>query len=153
MPKPLILMASIVLLVGCGSGNPRAASGFRLPDGTPDAGRLAFEQLRCTTCHHAFDPSAQATPTPAGKVSLGGPVTRVKTYGELVTSVINPSHRIAPGTDPAVVAPAGRSVMEDARLNDVMTVRQLIDLVAYLQTLYPVVPPDIDPYVYRYPAL
>jgi hypothetical protein len=31
----------------------------------------------------------------AGKLALGGDTIRVKTYGELVTSIINPSHVLA----------------------------------------------------------
>jgi hypothetical protein len=41
--------------------------------------------------------------------------------------------------------------METARLNDIMTVRQLVDLVAFLQTSYRVQPPEFNPYTYGYP--
>jgi hypothetical protein len=77
-------------------------------------------------------------------------VTRVKTYGDLVTSIINPSHKLAPGYRPDDVTEGGRSLMERAYLNEVMTVQELIDLVAYLQPLYEVRPPEHDPYSYMY---
>ncbi|MCA9231605.1 MAG: hypothetical protein KDA57_13220 [Planctomycetales bacterium] len=67
-------------------------------------------------------------------VALGGKVSQIKTYGELVTSIINPSHRFAKGYTPGEVAVEGESKMTN--YNDVMTVSQLIDLVAFLQAHY-----------------
>jgi hypothetical protein len=84
-------------------------------------------------------------------VTLGGEVTRVKTYGELVTSIINPSHRLAQGYPTEEVSAAGESLMALAYLNDVMTVQQLIDLVAFLQARYEVRPPAYDADWYLYP--
>ena len=46
----------------------------------------------------------------------------------------NPSHKIAPGYEPARVQIDGSSKM--ANYNDVMTVTELIDLVAFLQSKY-----------------
>jgi len=79
-------------------------------------------------------------------VTLGGQVTRVRTYGELVTSIINPSHRLAPGYPIEDISRVGESLMALAYLNEVMTVQQLVDLVAFLQTRYEVIPPEYDPY-------
>ena len=39
-----------------------------------------------------------------------------------------------------------------AYLNDVMTVQQLIDLVAFLQASYQLVPPPVSPYSYISPV-
>jgi sulfur-oxidizing protein SoxX len=74
-------------------------------------------------------------------VKLGGETTRVRTYGELVTSIINPSHRIAPAHRATGALPEDESVMSYAYLNDVMTVQQLVDIVALLQPTYEVVQP------------
>ena len=82
---------------------------------------------------------------------LGGNVTRVKTYGELVTSIINPSHKLAPGYKEEEVTIDGASRMELAYLNEVVTVQELIDLVAFLQPLYKLMPPENNPYRYLYP--
>ena len=71
---------------------------------------------------------------PELSIVLGGEVARLKTYGELVTSIINPSHRIARGYPADVVQADGQSKMKN--YNDVMTVSQLIDLVAFLQSHY-----------------
>lgn len=151
MNRPLMLVCLIALLAGCGAQDPKSSRGFRLPDGDANAGRTAFVQLRCHACHQVEGLDVKFEGTGAAAVPLGGNTLRVKTYGDLVTSIINPSHRIAPGADAARVAPGGVSLMEIGRLNDVMTIRQLIDLVAFLQTTYHVQPPEFDPYAYAYP--
>ena len=43
--------------------------------------------------------------------------------------------------------------MAAAYLNDVMTVQQPIDLVAFLQSHYQVMPPAVSPYGYEYPPI
>ena len=73
-------------------------------------------------------------------VVLGGEVRQVKTYGALVTSIINPSHSLAPGYPKELITKDNQSAM--ANFNDTMTVRQLIDLVAFLQSRYEFVPPE-----------
>jgi hypothetical protein len=147
----LTVAALAVLLSACGLNDPKSARGFRLPDGDAEAGKKALVDLGCHTCHQVEGIEAEFAGTGAARVRLGGETTVVRSYGELVTSIINPSHRIAIGTDPAQVAPEGQSLMEVAALNDRMTVRQLTDLVAFLQTTYKVVPPPYNPYTRIYP--
>ena len=65
---------------------------------------------------------------------------QVKTYGALVTAIINPSHSLAPGYPKELITKDNQSAM--ANFNDTMTVRQLIDLVAFLQSRYKFVPPE-----------
>ena len=67
-------------------------------------------------------------------IALGGEVERIDTYGELVTSIINPSHRLAKGYPIDAVSVDGKSKMRN--YNDVMTVTQLNDLVMFLQSKY-----------------
>jgi mono/diheme cytochrome c family protein len=116
------------------------ARGFALPEGDADAGQATFVRLQCQQCHTVDGLSLPGEAGPGREVSvaLGGDVTRIKTYGDLVTSIINPSHRIA--YDPRqTLADDGVSRMRV--YNDVMTVRELIDLVTFLQSHYDVVPP------------
>lgn len=142
----LVIVASAVL-AGCG---PKSGLGFRLPDGDATRGRQAFVDLNCNACHQVkgVDPPDQGG---GDGIPLGGRTVRVQTYGELVTAVINPSHRLAPGYPREKVASNGESLMANANLNDVMTVRQLTDLVAFLQSAYQVMPPLVSPYSYTYP--
>jgi hypothetical protein len=71
-------------------------------------------------------------------VVLGGEVQEVRTDGYLVTSIIHPSHKLGPYPR-GEVAVDGESRMPDYTRS--MTVRQLIDVVAYLQSHYRVTPP------------
>jgi cytochrome c len=145
----MLVALGCALLAGCGE---KSGLGFRLPDGSPERGRAAFLALRCTACHRVVGLDAPNQGTGMANVTLGGETVRVKNYGELVTAIINPSHRIAPGYPLSQVTAAdGQSLMNLAYLNDVMTVQQLIDLVAFLQGSYQLVPPPVLPYTYIYP--
>ena len=142
--RVLAVWIVVAALSACDMG-PKSAAGFRLPDGDAERGEQSFVGLGCHSCHRVegVDIPEPLTAGPV-RVMLGGDVIRVKTYGELVSSVINPSHRIAPHAGPDAVTEEGESVMRV--YNDVMTVQQLIDLVAFLQSHYRVVPPE-----YTYP--
>lgn len=137
--RALRVRFTVVVLAGmavqaCGS----FGMGYYLPEGDPDRGREAFVWLGCHLCHGVEDLEA-----PPGGVFLGGPSVRVKTYGDLYTAITNPSHELARGYPRERVAREGQSIMADARLNEVMTVQELIDLVAFLQPQYDVVAPPI----------
>lgn len=149
MNRQMIILLCLSILQGCTPG-PESARGFRLPDGNAEAGRLAFVDLRCHACHDVQGVEPPAESAIDTRVALGGQVTRVRTYGELVTSIINPSHKLAPGYQPEEETEDGKSPMEAASLNETMTVQQLVDIVTYLQPLYEVRPPAYDPYSYIY---
>lgn len=121
-----------------------------MPEGNARAGLEAFQELECHACHDVEGLEPPVDSALDTRVALGGQVTRVKTYAELVTSIINPSHRLAPGYREADMTEDGQSRMEAAYLNEVMTVRELVDIVAYLQPLYEVKPPEYDPYSHIY---
>jgi len=76
---------------------------------------------------------------PVVPVVLGGKIPRPRTDGEIVTSVIFASHRLAPGYSRYLIQSGDLSRMPD--YNDSLTVRQLADLVAFLQSRYEVVSP------------
>jgi sulfur-oxidizing protein SoxX len=136
MRKSIVFLLCLAGLAAC---SPESPFGFRLPNGDAAAGRQAFVDLRCYACHEvAGVPIADIERI--AHVGLGGKTTYVKTYGELVTSIINPSHKIAPPNRESAV-PEGQSLMRYAYLNETMTVQQLVDLVAFLQPTYQVVPP------------
>jgi hypothetical protein len=135
--KYYIAFASICLaslIPGCNTG-PKSSRGFTLPDGDVERGKTAFVELQCDACHSVRGANLP-TPdeTPELSVTLGGEVARIKSYGELVTSIINPSHRLAKGYAPEDIQTNEQSNMKN--YNDVLTVSQLIDLVAFLQSHY-----------------
>jgi hypothetical protein len=136
----VVLIAIALLAIGC-TPREKSAAGFRLPDGDAAAGREAFVALKCNSCHEVEGvdfPGPFADPIVP--VRLGGDVAYARTDGELVTAIVNPSHRIASGHPTSLVQTGTHSRMGD--FGDVMTVRQLIDIVAFLHDRYHVVPPE-----------
>ncbi len=130
---------------GCDRDTLMSERGFRLPDGDSQAGRAAFIDLQCHQCHSLRGEEFPEIPgVEPPYVELGGTVTRVKTYGELITAIINPSHKLAAGYEKEVVADDSESKMYV--YNPFMTVQQLIDIVMFLQPYYDVVVPQ-----YKYP--
>jgi hypothetical protein len=147
--RAIAILVAAALLTACAS---QLGTGFHLPPGDPDRGREAFVELRCNSCHELAGIEL-ARIRMEYPVALGGPTTRVQTYGDLVTSIVNPSHRIARGYPPERVSAGGESLLAKVFLNDLMTVQQLVDVVALLLQAYEFVPPPIRPYEYVYPAL
>jgi len=129
-----------ILLLACDTG-PKSGRGFRLPEGDPEKGKVAFTDLKCNECH--IVKGVDLAP-PSGSshvmVTLGGETYQIHTYGDLVTSIINPSHRITRGYPKEAVEQGGKSKM--LNFNGVMTVQQMIDLVAFLQSHYRFIPPE-----------
>ncbi len=141
-----ILFMAGMLFTSC----QKESKGFVLPPGNIEAGRQLFTTLNCTDCHSIGDLAWIGTEAGGSPhVQLGGSVTKLKMYGELVTSVINPSHKISQKSlaDDRWVIPGGTSRMESYCYNDVMTVQQLVDIIAFLQSEYKLMMPE---YYYPY---
>ena len=133
----LLLLSILAVVGGCDSQN----RGFKLPAGNSEAGKETFVELGCNDCHSVADIEHATNAGTDLNLRLGGAVTRVKTYGELLTSIINPSHKIARPYPQQPVELDGKSTMRD--YNSVMTVQQLVDLVTFLETEYDLrVPPS-----------
>lgn len=134
--KTLLLFATLSFIAGC---TPEGR-GFKLPDGDIESGKTTFTDLACNDCHSVADIGQSAGSDSGLSIRLGGPTNSVKTYGELVTSIINPSHVITRRHPPQPVTVEGESAMRS--YNEVMTVEQLIDLVTFLESVYELrVPP------------
>jgi sulfur-oxidizing protein SoxX len=136
----LLLAAALAALTLACTGGRKGSAGFYVPDGDPEKGRVVFVALHCSACHRV---SGVDLPVPVAEpsvpVELGGKVNRPKTDGELVAAIVAPSHRFAPGYRREDVQSGGLSRMGD--FSEAMTVRDLIDVVAFLQSRYEVVPP------------
>ena len=146
---PLFML--FLLLTACEFG-PNSGRGFSLPEGNADKGRATFVELHCNTCHSVADIEyIGCDDGPDINIELGGEVTVIKTYGDLVTSIINPSHKIVQRHSKQDVCDEN----DESRMvayNDVMTVQQLVDLVTYLESNYQVVPANRTEYV-RYRSI
>ncbi len=136
-----ILALALASVIGAGLGcefGPRSGRGLRLPEGDAKRGEQTFHDLGCGNCHsiagEPAGPHRHERKEHAVDIVLGGRVTHIETHGELVTSIVNPSHRF-PSPDPRrAIAEADPMKMPD--YGDLMTVRQLIDLTTYLQSKY-----------------
>ncbi len=143
--RTLIGIFILVSLHGC-DRDTMSERGFSLPEGDPLAGEQAFLAMQCNECHSINSlelPTAAMPDSPY--VELGGEVSKVKTYGDLVTSIINPSHKLAPGYPLDDISEDGKSKM--VVYNEYMTVQELIDIVMFLQPHYKIVPP-----IHNYPV-
>jgi mono/diheme cytochrome c family protein len=127
------IVFSIVLLfsVGVACKSERHSSvGFRVPaDGSAERGRQAFVELRCNSCHKVAGvdlpgPAVQ----PSAPVVLGGEVDEKLSDAYLVAVMIHASEQHTAGS--------GRM----PNFADKITVRQMVDVIAFLQSRYKVKP-------------
>jgi mono/diheme cytochrome c family protein len=126
------------LVAGC-SGQ-KSVRRFHLPDGDASRGQTAFVSLRCHTCHTVSGIDLPApTAAPADQLMLGGEVARLRTYGDVLTAIIHPKA----GISDKIPSPERKKMKESPMpgVNDVMTVQEMIDLVAFLQPRYRVLAP------------
>jgi L-cysteine S-thiosulfotransferase len=135
-----ILLGAALMMMFAAACTPtrKSAAGFHLPDGNPERGKAVFVEMKCYTCHRVagvegLDLSAR---TP---VTLGGRVRYTPTDGQIVTSIVEPSYRMAEGYRKDLIEVDGRSLMPDT--SHAMTIRQMIDLVAFLQANYEIESP------------
>ncbi|MFI5008200.1 MAG: c-type cytochrome [Solirubrobacterales bacterium] len=143
--RKAVFLASVALVMlsicGC-SGGRKGSAGFHIPDGDAANGKAVFVAMRCHACHRVADLDLEApVAQPPVPVVLGGRVGHAPTDGELVTAIVDPSHKLAHGYPPPVVRAGNRSRMGE--FGDAMTVRELVDLVAFLQSRYEVMPPPL----------
>ena len=140
----LVLAALAVLTAAC-DFNLKSTRRFRLPQGNADNGKAAFVALNCTTCHTVAGVDLpKPTVEPTAVVGLGGEVARLRTYGDLLTSIIHPTHALSEKMNPLAVKAAGTSPMPV--VNDHMSVTQMVDLVTFLQPRYVELPPPVEWY-------
>ena len=127
MPHRPGVWAIAVLLgaaAGCESGR-RSPAGFRLPaDGDTERGKAAFVAFGCNQCHEVAGADlARPAGPPVQRVVLGGEVDRGIGDGKIVKWIIDPS-------------PRERNGVRMPHTTEQMTVRQLTDIVAFLQSHY-----------------
>lgn len=133
LPIALCLIVIGMTVISC-SGPPvddAEMIALALPAGDPEAGRLAFVELSCTSCHFVHADADAPLPVSASPGPVIGPALARKSRGELATAIVAPSHEIS--FDVRQRLPGQLSQMAD--YGDAITVRQLIDLVAYLRSM------------------
>jgi L-cysteine S-thiosulfotransferase len=145
----VILLIAAACLVACGD-DPAPVKGFVLPEGDIERGAQVFASVGCRYCHTVTDvemPPFDADPVL--DIELGGKVYRVKTYGELLTSIVNPTHAVAAGYRAMLEAEERKNPQSPMpEFNDVINVTQLIDLTAFLHSRYELLAPQYRGYYY-----
>ena len=134
----LLLVTGLLAATGACSHGRYSKAAFQLPpDGNPEHGKAAFIALGCGSCHRVAGADLPApTVNPPVPVVLGGEVVHRLSDGYLATSMIYPSYDLAP-YPAAEITTEGHSRMP--AYTDRMTLRQMTDIVAFLQEHYKVV--------------
>ena len=144
--KLLPALVALVALSAC-TGDHKPVKGFVLPDGDIAQGEQVFVDFNCHACHTI--PGVEFPEVDSELpfiLEIGGEVLRVKNYGELLTSVVNPDH---------ILSRKYRDMMKQAERDAIMTpmpyrgedmtVAELIDLVEFLHAKYT----KLQPQYYR----
>jgi len=117
---------------------------FTLPLGDRQKGREVFIAMECYKCH-----AVQGERFPANPADTGGVGPDLSSMGGMhppeyfAESIVNPNAVLTEG--PGYIGEDGRSKMPS--YNEILTVEQMIDLVAYLKSLTgpPAGPPATSP--------
>jgi len=133
----------LVFLSGCRT-YPDEIGSFRFPilDGDIQEGQDAFVRLECNQCHvvDGVQLPAFSGPRPV-TVELGGEMYFAKTYGDLVTSIINPDHVLSDEyLDQLPSEVRRRTNSSPMYMKEDMLVTELIDIVAFLSSRYRLLP-------------
>ncbi len=105
--------------------------GLVIPAGDAEAGREAFIALSCTSCHAVAGDSELTPPVAAVPAPMPGREQGKKSAGKIASAIVSPSHTV--GKEVAAKTEGDLSPMSD--FSESMTVRQLVDLVAYVRSL------------------
>ncbi len=131
MPRIFALLLPLIVVVACDGPEAAERATFFFPDGDPEAGRTAFAQMQCYACHGVIGddfPEPHATPPLPAPL---GPDLAARSRGQVAEAVIAPYHRIPDDLE----AVHRGEVPQMGDYSEAMTVRQLIDIVSYLETL------------------
>jgi sulfur-oxidizing protein SoxX len=137
------ILLCLLLVSGC-RVYPDNAGEFRFPIHRGDVarGQQAFVDLGCNQCHvvNGVDLPEYAGTRPF-TVELGGELMYAKTYSDIATSIVNPDHSISDKYKDQLSAEERRALTASPMyVNEDMKVAQLIDLVAFLNSRYSLLP-------------
>jgi cytochrome c2 len=118
-------------LYGCETEEAEPAEEFKprwhfLAAGDPEAGKQAFHDLKCTTCHWVSGSVANGPDN--GGPELGSMVASASA-DEIAVSIIAPSHAVS-SKGGLWLEETPQEMVDYSRM---MTVRQLMDVIAYLR--------------------
>lgn len=130
----ILFLFLTVLLAGCDPAI-RDKDQIHLPEGDAASGKELFVALGCVSCHTVLGAELPETEMKGPiRVVLGSSTSRALTYAQIVTSIVNPSHRLSKRYPEERVSDEGTSLM--VNYNDIITVAQVTDLAAFLGEYY-----------------
>jgi hypothetical protein len=145
MSKTFILVGVVVVTAtacgpqpattGAGAGADTPSVTVTLPAGDVAAGRQAFMDLKCTACHAVASEPDFPRPVSANPGPPIGPGTARSDPSYLAAAIMTPSHAISPNISPEVRANIEGVLSPMGDFSRVMTVRQMVDLHAYLRSV------------------
>ena len=151
----LFIVAIGSFLVSCENSEQKTqAKGFRIPEGDVVVGRTLFKELQCYGCHSiaGIEMPKDGPNVYEDKIPLGGTSYHIKSYGELVTSIIDPSHSIASSYLASLPDEEKKGKVNSPMVvyNEDMTVQELIDLASFLHSKYVLEERPLDYYYYPF---
>ena len=130
-----LFVSSVAWLLTACTPRQQTGRGFVFPGGDAERGQLALVELGCINCHAVSGVTLPAPTLTAERfIMLGGDVSNLRSYGDLVTSIIHPSQRISEKIADQTLPDPASSPMP--AVNAVMTVQQMLDIVDFLQPRY-----------------
>jgi hypothetical protein len=146
----LIIVSLAVFAIAACSERAPPVKGFYLPPGDAALGQQVFTEYKCFSCHEIPDVALpQREVEPPFVVTLGGKIQAVNNYGELLTAVLMPDHKLSRDYLKQLKAAekeVGLSPMP--YFGDEMTVTELVNLVEFLNGQYTrLLPEDYTGYI------
>lgn len=139
--RVLFAIVTLSVLAACVyDPNTRRDFDFPIERGDIEEGQLAFTDLGCHQCHSVAGTRLPEYPFPSPvQFQLGGPTSSVRSYAELMTSVMNPNYHIS-SEFRAQQRLMGEVPLDSPMPNfDHMSLAQLFDIVAFLDSKYQVI--------------
>ena len=146
--RKVLIMVGVIAISAAACGPQPASTGsaetggvtpsvtLTLPAGDVKAGRQAFMDFKCTACHAVpsepeFPPPVSAKLAPPINARLAG-----SDVSYLAAAIVTPSHEISLNSSDEVLRAHLKGVLSPmGDFSHVMTVRQLVDLHAYLRSI------------------
>ncbi len=130
---PIIFVITAILgfsiaLFAEGQEGYMKSDGLYLPLGNPGKGREAFIALKCFSCHQVHTDLSLPQPVTIKRAPVLARPGMVHNPGDFADAILSPQHKVV--VDSGGETEAGRSRMGD--FSETMTVRQFVDIVAYL---------------------
>lgn len=132
---PAILASTFVaLLSGCGKSE-EPVKGFILPPGDAAKGEIAFVEIGCNKCHTVVGADIEQPASEKFRIELGEDARRVRHYGDLLNSVVNPDHKVSAAY--RVRDESNESFASPMpKFTNKMTVEQMTNIVEFLHKSY-----------------